>query len=87
MFNRSKQKFPGYTTFNNSKFQSDFDKAERRFNIMWKLVLGFIILVFCAVIAIWCFIGYGVVKYGPKAVQTGEHVLERLDREATSDLN
>lgn len=77
----------GNPVFNHSKFQSDFDKAEKRFNIIWKLAIFFIVFVFLCVIAGWALIGYGVVKYGPKAVETGAHVLERLDREATSDLN
>lgn len=39
-------------------WESEFEKSNRRFNIVWNLALGFIIFIFAVVICGWVGIGY-----------------------------
>jgi len=55
---------------------SEFDKAHKRFNTMFKIVAAFIAFVFCVIIAGWFLIGYVVVTKGPETVHRVERVID-----------
>lgn len=57
-------------------FNSEFEKQERTFNRMFKIVLGFIIFVFCVIIAGWVGVGFLVATKGPETVHRVERVID-----------
>lgn len=57
-------------------FESEFEKAHKRFNTMFKFVAAFIAFVFCIIIAGWFLIGYVVVTKGPETVHRVERVID-----------
>ncbi len=64
---------------------SEFDKAHKRFNTVFKFATAFIAFVFCVVIAGWFLIGYVVVTKGPETVQRieriGDAYADKLEQE------
>ena len=55
-------------------FESEFDKAHKRINTVFKFAAVFIAFVFCTIIAGWFLIGYVVVTKGPETVQRVERI-------------
>jgi hypothetical protein len=66
-------------------FESDFEKAHKRFNTVFKVAIAFIACVFCLVVAGWFLIGYVVVTKGPETVQRieriGDAYADKLEQE------
>lgn len=66
-------------------FESEFEKAHKRFNSMFKIVAAFIAFVFCVIVAGWFLIGYVVVTKCPETVHRVERVIdahaEKLEQE------
>jgi hypothetical protein len=62
-----------------SKFNSDFHVMDRTFKIMFGVVVGFIAVVFIAVIAFWIFMAATVVKASDQVEQRGlKAVIEEI---------
>lgn len=62
-----------------NNFDSEFEKANKRFNSMFKFFAVIFALAVCAVLAGWAFWGtvaYFVVTKGPETVQRVERVID-----------
>lgn len=66
-------------------FESEFDKAHKRFNSMFKIVFAFIAFVLCMVLLFWGITAYVVVTKGPETVQRieriGDAYADKLEQE------